>query len=357
MSRANILTTLAHTQFYESIEYYEPQEDQLLGLVKNLLPDDWQFSRKGVWFGANPGDEMFNRLPNQGWKIHVSSSISNAEDILKAIVPILVLHNVNFKFALDLRILSLMNSKGWGRQGAGKFVTAYPLNEEQFKLLIEELHQATKRFDGLYILSDRRYKDSKVIFYRYGGIRPDAAVNRAGESIHILISPNGEKVPDQRRPYFHLPAWAKDPFEEAASEHTEQEINVNEITLKEGRYLIKTVFGYSNSGGVYLAEDKDTGQEVVIKEARPFVTTTEDSVALLQKEYRILSKIAHTKLAPQPIDFFQDWEHFFLVQEYLTGASLATFSIILRCLHPQPARKRKSSSKILRLFFCSSLAR
>ncbi len=343
MSRANLLTTLANMQFYESIEYYQPQEDQLLSLVKELLPDDWKFSRRDVWFGSNPPGELFNRLPAQGWKIHISSSISNAGAILRAVVPILVQHNINFKFALDLNILSLMNSKGWGRQGAGKFITVYPLDQPQFEFLIEELHHATRHFDGIYILSDKRYKDSKIVFYRYGGIRPDATLNQRGESVHMLVSPEGERVPDQRRPYFVVPAWAKDPFEEASA-NEEQQTGAEDITLKEGRYLIKDVFGHSNSGGVYLAEDKETGQDVVIKEARPFVTTTEDSVALLQKEHRILTKLAHTRLAPQPIDFFQDWEHFFLVQEYLIGQSLATFSTrnnITLLTSPKRARAQK----------------
>ncbi|MDZ7344133.1 MAG: mercuric reductase, partial [candidate division KSB1 bacterium] len=145
---------------------------ELMALVKGLLPDGWQFSRKGTWYVCNPPDDRFNHLPMQGWKIHVSSSINNAGDILRAIVPILARDNINFKFALDLRILALMNSKGWARQGAGKFITIYPLDEMQFKSLIEELYQATRDFQGLYILSDRRYKDSRVIFYRSGGIRP-----------------------------------------------------------------------------------------------------------------------------------------------------------------------------------------
>lgn len=105
-----------------------------------------------------------------------------------------------------------------------------------------------------------------------------------------------------------------------------QESKPSEVALKDGRYSVKSAPNFSNSGGVYIAEDMETGQEVVIKEARPFVDTTEDTISLLRKEHRILSKIAHLKVAPQPLDFFQDWEHFFLVQEYVKGMSLAGFS-------------------------------
>ena len=76
-----------------------------------------------------------------------------------------------------------MNSKRWARQGAGKFITIYPFDEDQFVSVIEQLHQATRQFEGPYILSDRRYKDSKVVFYRYGGMSPFKVLNIKGEKV------------------------------------------------------------------------------------------------------------------------------------------------------------------------------
>src|ERR1044071_6263906 len=325
MSRINLLDLLADSQFFETIDYYQPQEDGLVDVVKGILPEDWRYARNTVWLGCHPPEERDRPLPPQGWKIHISSSGSNADDILRAVVPVLARHDVAFKFSLDRRLLALMHSKGWARQGAGEFVTVYPLDEEQFKFLVEELHQVTREFDGLYILSDKRYKDSRVVFYRYGGIRPHTFLNVKGENVSVLLSPEGEKVLDVRTPFFSPPAWAKDPFaEEAASQGASAA--PAEITLKEGRYLVKGVLNFSNSGGVYVAEDRETGVEVVIKEARPCVSATEDAVALLRKEHRILTKLEHTGMAPKPLDFFQDWEHFFLVQEYIAGTTLGGFA-------------------------------
>lgn len=331
MDRTGILSTIVDADFYESFDYYQPKEEELLDVVKKMLPTDWQYARNGVWFGANPPDEKSEELPIQGWKIHISSSVANAENILKAVVPILERRNICFKFALDMNVLQFLNSKQWSRQGAGKFITIYPVNEDEFKDLIEELHQATRDFQGLYILSDRRYKDSKVVFYRYGGIRPYQFLNVRGAKTSMLLSPEGQQVPDQRRPFFIVPEWTKDPFEAAETPAEpplpkEQIAAEGGILLKEGRYLVKSVLGFSNSGGVYIGEDRETQQEVVIKEARPYVNSTKDSMAFLKKEYRILSKIAPLRVAPQPVDFFQDWEHTFLVQEYLKGPSLASFS-------------------------------
>lgn len=326
MSRnGGALETMVDPEFYESIDYYQPKEEDLLDVVKQMVPADWQFARNTVWFGCQPPN-LERELPAQGWKVHISSCVSNATDILKAVVPILQRRNICFKFALDINILSSLNSKQWARQGAGKFITIYPFDEEQFKELIEELHVATRDFEGLYILSDRRYKDSRVVFYRYGGIRPYQFLNVRGAKTSMLMSPAGEQVPDQRRPYVVVPEWTKEPFEATSPTISKEQAAADGVLLKDGRYRVKSVLGFSNSGGVYIGEDTENDQEVVIKECRPFVNTTKDSMALLKKEHRILSKIGPTGVAPQAIDFFQDWEHSFLVQEYLKGPSLASFS-------------------------------
>jgi serine/threonine protein kinase len=327
MSGTNMLETLTDREFYDSIDHFQPREDEFLDLVKTLVPSDMVFARaNGIWFGCFPPEERRKRPPIQGWKIHVSSSTSCAKDVLKVVVPILVSNDVEFKFSLDVRILSLMNSKRWVRQGAGKFITIYPLDEDKFVSLIEQLYQATRQFEGPYILSDRRYKDSKVVFYRYGGMSSYTVLNVRGEKTPMMISPSGERVPDRRFPYFHVPDWAKDPFEVSPPVDSQGPPQPSEVFLKEGRYLVKSSLSFTNSGGVYLAQDVETGQEVVIKEARPLVDTIEDTVSLLKKEYRILSKIAHLKIAPQPLDLFQDWEHFFLAQEYIKGGAIHSYS-------------------------------
>ena len=314
-------------EFYDSVDRFQPREDEFLDLVKQMVPHDMIFERvNGVWFGCfTPEERRRKRPPTQGWKIHVSSTLSSAQDVLRAVVPVLLRNEIEFKFSLDVRILSLMNSKRWPRQGAGKFITIYPCDEEEFKSLIEELYQATRQFEGPYILSDRRYKDSRVVFYRYGGMSPFKVLNIKGEKVPMLISPSGERIPDRRYPYFHVPDWTKDPFEADRPVDSQPSQNPSEIRLKDGRYLVKSSLNYTNSGGVYIADDTQTGQQVVIKEARPLVDSIEDTVSLLKKEHRLLSMVAHLKFAPQPIDFFQDWEHFFLVQEQVKGAGIHNY--------------------------------
>jgi serine/threonine protein kinase len=309
-------------KFYDTLERYIPDEGDFLALIRRMLPDSWQIVRNGaVWFQVIPKGIQ---LPKQGWKIHISGTVKNAKDILESVVPILLKGEVSFKFAVDRWMLMLINSKNWYRGGSGKFITIYPENEEKFKDLIEELYKATVGFEGPYILSDRRYKDSKVIYYRYGGILPYSEIDVTGRVNSYLISPDGEIIPDVRYPYFKLPQWVKDPFGIYESRFE------GEVTLCEGRYVVKSALSFSNSGGVYLAEDRESGRRVVIKEARPYVglrETGEDAVSLLKKEFRLLRKLSGSGVVPEAIDFFMDWEHFFLVEEYIEGISLRELSV------------------------------
>ncbi len=241
MDGVNLLETVADAEFYETMDLYTPQDGDYFELVKGIVPADWRFGRNhGIWYGCSIPEGARPELPTQGWKIHVSSTVSNAKDVLKAVVPILVTRYVDFKFALDEAVLSMMNNKRWVRQGAGKFITIYPRNHDEFVSLIEELYQATKRFEGPYILSDRRYKDSRVIFYRYGGISSYTVLNVKGERVPMMISPSGENVPDIRRPYFYVPEWTKDPFQDSPSGEPIKEEKPSSVILKDGRYIVKS---------------------------------------------------------------------------------------------------------------------
>ena len=310
---------LSEGLFYEPFSSrYEPSGHYKALVQESIdrLARGWQISRDGVWSHVHP--ERID-LPFQGWKVHVSATPSNGAAILSDVATIALADGVPFKFALDENTLSLMGSKGWYRGGSGKFITLYPPTFEAFEPLLERLYAALRSYTGPYILSDKRYKDCQVLYYRYGGIRPNDRMEITGQKTAVLISPDGEAVPDIRTPYFAPPPWAPDPFaaDEAQSEHAQ-----DEITLNAGRYVVKEVLAFSNSGGVYLAEDRASGNKVVIKEARANTAVDQnaiDAVARLKKEQAVLELLRDTGVAPRPVESFYDWEHFFLVEEYIEG--------------------------------------
>lgn len=305
------------SEFYEPLERYQPRE-HFYNRARGILPRSWRLMQEAFWTHALPLDSS---APVQGWKIHISATPKNAEKILTLAVPVLVKHQTAFKFASDYFILSLLNSKSCSRGSSGKFMTVYPRNEEQFKILLSDLDGVLKGQEGPYILSDKRYKDNKVLYYRYGGIRSIKRFDASGDPTPMLLAPNFEEVPDQRSPQFVLPAWVQDPF---PSEEEESSGGLNG-----GRYVVNGVMGHSNTGGVYSALDQHTGKQVVIKEARPHTNMNlsgNDAIDQLRKEHRLLQVLSGSGISPEAIDYFTEWEHEFLVQERIEGSSLRGYA-------------------------------
>ena len=347
---------LSEGLFYEPFpSRYEPSGHYRALVQESIdrLAGGWQITRDGVWFHVHP--EQID-LPFQGWKVHVSATPSNGAAILTDVARIALADGVPFKFALDENMLSLMGSKGWYRGGSGKFITLYPPNLAVFETLLERLYAALRSYTGPYILSDKRYKDCQVLYYRFGGIRPNDRMEITGQRTAVLISPDGEAVPDTRTPYFAPPPWTTDPF---AADEPQSEPAEEEITLNAGRYVVKNVLAFSNSGGVYLAEDRASGNKVVIKEARANTAVDHnaiDAVARLKKEQAVLELLSDTGVAPRPVESFYDWEHFFLVEEYIEGDDIRELMLtqspllLVRPSLDQSSRYYDTFAKVFRSF-------
>ncbi|ANQ54577.1 lanthionine synthetase LanC family protein [Thermosipho sp. 1070] len=121
------------------------------------------------------------------------------------------------------------------------------------------------------------------------------------------------------------------------------------------RYRILEAVHFSNSGGVYKAFDELKRCLVIIKEARPFTNQSFDekvhSVDLLEKEWKILKYLERFNFTPKPVDFFKEWEHYFLVEEFVNGYDIR--ELIFRKYNPSinPFATKRDSEKFLKMFF------
>ncbi|HEY6235922.1 MAG TPA: class III lanthionine synthetase LanKC, partial [Candidatus Elarobacter sp.] len=328
---------LTNREWFESPNAYVPDAAYYMAPVRALLAPGWDARHEGVWFQCMPPAAV---MPVQGWKIHVSGTTHSALELIAAVVPILVRGGVPFKTAADRILLSLINSKRWSRGGSGKFMTIYPRDADHFAELLPQLDAATKDFVGPYILSDRRYRDSKVVFYRYGTLQSQTALAADGRRVPVFVGAGGTLTTEERGPLFRLPPGIEDPI---AAEPVMQAPSAGELFLRDGRYRVEAPLAFSNSGGVYLATDMTTGTTVVLKEARPYtnwLSRDDDAAALLRKEQRILALLASSGYTAMPIELFAEWEHTFVAQEHVAGVSLATLgstrSVLLRT-RPAPA--------------------
>ncbi|MFB7247354.1 hypothetical protein CW362_21815 [Streptomyces populi] len=318
--------------------YYEPLSrrpitDEYRDVLRRLLPEDWGLQRGDVWLHAYGPAAVSHRAaetPVQGFKIHVSSTPEHALRLLDLVVPVCVEYGVAFKAAADPVLLGVLNSKLQERGYSGKFMTVYPPDVRVFTELIEVLYRRTvdEAVEGPYILSDRRYRDSSVLFYRYGGFRPPRRLNIDGTQSTYLVSPTGAYVTDRRLPYFHLPQWIRDPFVAESGGAPEEQ---PDGTVLNDRYVIEGALTFSNAGGVYHGTDKVTLEPIVVKEARRLTNCwtgedrTWDAVDVLRHEYDMLRCLEGLDFVPRPVDLFRDWEHTFLVEERIEGISLHDF--------------------------------
>ncbi|MCC7249302.1 MAG: class III lanthionine synthetase LanKC [Lysobacter sp.] len=353
-----LIYLLADKRFREPITKYRPDEKDFYLPIRKMLPSDWTLDRHQMWWNCAPRDHV---VPQQGWKIHISAIPMHAGPVLATVGRILFARGVAFKFVVDRSMLIMINGKQWGRGSGGKFITIYPTSTAQCAALLEDMRIATVGFAGPYILSDRRYKDSKVVYYRYGGLLSLTRMNEEGKFAYLIKDCDGEYVDDERNPYFSLPKGIEDPFQAVEDSVASDESEAG--TLKFGRYKIRNHLTMTNSGGVYLAVDRETGADVVIKEARPGTNVSVfglDAVQLLKKEHRILSFIEAFGFSPKPVDFFMDWEHAYLVEEYLENAvtlqSHMTKHSLLLCTRPSIEDTRKMHELYREIFSEIALA-
>ena len=78
LDRADLIHLLTDEEVNEPIDYYKPREEDFFRAVRERLPDDWQIKRNGVWFYCYHAAEDSAATPAQGWKIHVSTNVTNA---------------------------------------------------------------------------------------------------------------------------------------------------------------------------------------------------------------------------------------------------------------------------------------
>lgn len=313
-----VLYSLVRGDYYEPVSRYRPTREHFYDPVRRLLPEEWDIQQHNVWYGCSyKGAE----IPAQGWKIHLSATPAHAPAILMTVVRLLAPQKVTFKFLTDRTMLWLSNGKGWSRGASGKFITVYPTDTEHCAQLLESLYEATIGYWGPYILSDRRYRDNRILHYRYGGLLPVKRLDVSGTAVHVIQDKDGNYVDDKRTPFFHLPPEVEDPF----LKHSTAAVDDAEPgTLKNGRYEIEAALAVSNSGGVYLALDRHEGRKVVIKEGRPYTNVSVrglDAVQLTKKEHRLLRLVEDLNISAKPLDFFIDWEHAYLVESYLEGGN------------------------------------
>ncbi|MFF9318717.1 class III lanthionine synthetase LanKC [Streptomyces sp. NPDC014735] len=309
------LYCLADRRYYETPARL-PDEDTRYPLDRAEPPEGWRRGTTGLWTALHPASAQ---LPEQGWKIHISTLPDEAERTLADTARICLEQGVPFKFLRSARALRLMSAKYMNRSGAGKFLTLYPDGEAAFLRVLDALTRALDGRSGPYILSDLRIGNSPV-HVRYGAFVEHWCRDVDGNRVRAMRHPSGELVPDTRGVVFRIPEWVTVP--EPLRPHLAARAAARDDDFP---YKVTKALQFSNAGGIYLAEHRTTGQQVVLREARPHCgldPAGDDAVTRLHREHRALTRLAGLDCVPEVYGVRTVWEHHFLIEEYIEGTTL-----------------------------------
>ncbi|WP_067184295.1 class III lanthionine synthetase LanKC [Microtetraspora niveoalba] len=310
------LYCLADSLFYDTPDQ-KNAESTGFSVLSRAVPAGWLHQATDTWMYYTPADVA--ALPEQGWKIHVSARLADAERAVRTVWDYCVAGNVAFKFLRSESVLVMGNSKAASRSSSGKLVTIYPPDETRLETILTELDELLRGVEGPYILSDLRYGDGPL-YVRYGGFAERRCLDTSGEMVLAIEDGEGRLVPDVRGSTFAVPPWVELPA------FLEPHLTArNAVTMEGLPYEVESVLHFSNGGGVYLGRDRASGRHVVLKEARPHAgldAAGRDAVTRLDHERDILLRLAGLDAVPALLDHFTVGDHHFLVEEFVDGNPL-----------------------------------
>ena len=291
-------------------------------LCKHFLPvapanSIWRCSRPGA-----PDD------PSQGWKLHISATILTAAKTLERVAPFLHQNKTLFKAPRDLQELSRLNcGLFYGFSQVGKFITVYPRSEADAISIAYKLDQLTRNFTAPAIPYDRRFQNSRCIFYRFGSFTGiEEIVNRDGSRQQAIRKGDGELVADQRSPDSAVPDWLEDPFPRP----TRIRRNTSPEFLRT-RIRAFEALSQRGKGGVYQALNLNfsPARLCVLKEGRRHGETDwdgRDGFWRVKHEAQVLSalSVAGVKV-PELYLTFKSPSHYYLVTEFIEGESVQAY--------------------------------
>jgi hypothetical protein len=281
---------IADPLFYDSMSGCDRSEP--FDVARRPVPSGWERRPHNNWVVMNP---VGASVPQQGWKVHVSACLDNAERILETVCDYCIPRRITFKFLATRHIVHLQNAKYAPRGSSGKFITIYPTDIDALGTILHDLGERLAGEPGPYILSDLRWNEGPL-YVRYGGFALRHCLSARGERVPAIEDPSGALVPDRRDAVFCTPPWVTLP--DLLVPHLAAR---NATTVAKLPYRVEQVLHFSNGGGLYEATDQRTGTRVVLKEARPhagLAADGADAVQRLQREREILEHLAGIEGVP-----------------------------------------------------------
>ena len=260
----------------------------------------------------------------QGWKLHISTTVLNAPQILERVGSPLSKCGVQFKAPRSLTDIVALNSGLLHTYSqVGKSITVYPRSDHEAVSLAQILHQLTYRFKCPTVPFDLRFGEHSNIYYRYGAFTRIEFEQPDGTRTLAMTSPAGELMSDSReRP---KPDWATDPFAGTPTKKSRDQQRNRLPSIHVLRALVQR-----GKGGVYQAIDLQSNPPrlCLLKEGRrhgELGWDGRDGAWRVRHEERVLAHLSAAGISvPRIYSRFECERNFYLVMEFIEGESLHT---------------------------------
>lgn len=283
--------------------------------------NDYDIKRNQIW---NTFMHKKNeKLPNQGWKIHLSISVMESLKLITEVIPYLIKTQATFKVPSSIKALLSINKGEIGDTQVGKAVTIYPIDMHDLTTIVKDLDTIITFDSGPWIPSDIRYKYNSPIFFRFGNFENNQFdIIENGTTQPYLIDNLGKKVAEVRSNDGTQVDWApKLPFNNLITEN----IRVQKINAYNKEFIPIALIYKSLNCDITVGLLKSNGKTAIQK--RVFVKIGEtvdglDTTYNLENEYNVLQKIKNKINCPIPIVFERSENYAVIYESYLNGIDL-----------------------------------
>src|SRR6185503_3381666 len=181
-------------------------EPNLIALSDVVAPEDYGLFLKGQGVNYDSIDPYLHvgKISRvQGWLLHLSVVITQVEQLIKTITPILLSAEIPFKIPMD-RLASNDILLGYlGKASIGKVVTIYPGTDEEALDLAKRLIKLTASFTGPKVPTDICL--GNIVYTRYGSFNAVKIPDKNGKDENYIYNSNKELVKDNYSIPFRLP--------------------------------------------------------------------------------------------------------------------------------------------------------
>ncbi|KFI28435.1 hypothetical protein CN97_18940 [Haematobacter massiliensis] len=224
--------------------------DVLISLGVGFVP-------RSIWLGVGAPKQT------QGWKFHVSTVPTQAEGLIRDLVPMLAREGIAFKIARDTQALEQLNEGALGETQVGKFMTIYDGSPD----LARRLCALTAGRSGPAVPSDLQLGD--VVFTRYGAYEPVLGRDALGQITRSIRRTDGTLQPDAYTMPFVPPDWADNPFRDWPGARSPMPLLPYDRVAE--RFTLVEVIRRHAKGDIFLALDlasREEAEVVVLKQGR-----------------------------------------------------------------------------------------